>query len=87
MTSIASEYGVRNGIFHEAETRGWVIWRDDPVDQILASEGDGYALNRTLFYQALKTEFEGYIKELRDPTNSTLRSRFVKKLTDVVKES
>jgi hypothetical protein len=79
-------HGVRNGIFHEAETRGWVIWRDEPPGRILAQEGDGYALNRSEFYQALKAEFNLYLQELRDPSNSSLRSRFTKKMNDIVKE-
>lgn len=78
--------GIRNGIFHEAETRGWIIRRDDPSDRILAPKGNGYALNRTKFYQALKTEFADYLKELRNPGNSSLRSRFAKKMNNIVKE-
>ena len=35
--------GVRNGIFHEAETRGWLIWREEPPGQILALEGERHA--------------------------------------------
>lgn len=80
--------GVRNGIFHEAETRGWLIWREEPPGQILALEDGRHALNRTEFYDALKAEFDGYIAELRrDPSNSDLRSRFKRKMTDIVKES
>jgi len=79
--------GVRNGIFHEAETRKWIIRRDKPQGQILAPEGRRYILNRTKFYEALKAEFHTYIAELRDAGNAALRSRFVKKMTDVVNES
>jgi hypothetical protein len=64
--------GVRNGVFHEAATRGWVIWREDPEGQIVESYGDGYALNRSEFYRALKKEFDTYLQELRDPLNSFL---------------
>lgn len=78
--------GIRNGIFHEAETRRWVIWRDEPQGRILASRGKGYALNRTEFYRALKDEFQTYITELQDPTNKCLRYRFVRKMTDIAKE-
>jgi hypothetical protein len=76
--------GVRNGIFHEAETRGWVIWREEPPGQILVREDGRYALNRTEFYNALKAEFHGYVGELRDPSKSELRTRFKKKMSDVV---
>lgn len=79
--------GVRNGIFHEAETRGWLIWREEPPGQILDLADGRYALNRTEFYQALKAEFDGYVAGLRGPSNSELRSRFKKKMSDIVKES
>jgi hypothetical protein len=72
--------GIRNGILHEAETRKWVIWRDEPVGEIVAAEEDGFALNRTLFYEAIKNEFNGYIEELRNPANTDLRNRFVAKM-------
>jgi hypothetical protein len=77
--------GIRNGIFHEGETRKWVIWRDEPAGQIVARENNGFALNRTLFYDALKEEFQCYLEELRTPSNQDLRDRFKKKLGDVVK--
>ena len=78
--------GIRNGILHEAETRKWVIWRDEP-SQIVQQEQDGYALNRTLFYQAVKKEFDSYLRDLRDPSNARLRERFKKKMNDICKES
>jgi hypothetical protein len=79
--------GVRNGIFHEAETRRWLIWRNEPPAQIVAPENGRYALNRTEFYKALKVEFDGYIADLRGRPNKDLRSRFKKKMSDIVKES
>ncbi len=78
--------GVRNGIFHEAETRGWVIQRDQPAGQIVEQKSKRYALNRSEFYKALKTEFDVYLQELRSPRNSQLRSRFVKKMTDIAND-
>jgi hypothetical protein len=78
--------GIRNGVLHEAETREWVIWRNEPVDQIVEFRSEGYALNRTEFYRALKSEFEKYIQELRNPAKQKLRQRFLKKMDDVVKE-
>jgi hypothetical protein len=72
--------GIRNGILHEAETRKWVIWREEPAGQIVAKEDDGCALNRALFYDALKKEFESYLQELRDPGNAALRQRFKEKM-------
>jgi hypothetical protein len=86
---LASKFvsGIRNGILHEAETRKWVIWRDEPVGRIVAPEEDGYALNRTLFYAAVKAEFESYLQELRDPSNQALRRRFKRKMDDIFKEA
>jgi hypothetical protein len=53
--------GLRNGILHEAETQGWVIWREEPPGQIVERQGDRYVLNRSEFYRALKSEFEKYV--------------------------
>jgi hypothetical protein len=50
-------------------------------------EDGRYAVNRTEFYNALKAEFDGYVAELRDPSNFELRTRFKKKMSDIVKES
>jgi hypothetical protein len=79
--------GIRNGILHEAETRKWVIWRDEPMGVIAKPEDDGFALNRSLFYAAVKNEFESYLRELRDPTNDALRKRFKKKMSDLCRRA
>jgi hypothetical protein len=86
---IASSFvsGVRNGILHEAETRNWVIWRSEPEKQIVAKRGDGYVLNRSTFYRALKDDFAQYLEELRNSDNGELRSRFRKKMNDIAKEA
>jgi len=78
--------GIRNGILHEAETRKWVIWRQPPSTIVQPLE-DGYALNRTMFYEAVKQEFESYLSDLRDSTNAPLRERFKEKMSDICKES
>jgi hypothetical protein len=78
--------GIRNGIFHEAETRKWVIWREEPSEMVEPQE-DGYALNRTMFCEAVKKEFESYLTDLRNPANGKLRERFRKKMNDICKES
>ena len=79
--------GIRDGIVHDAETRGWVIWRDEPVGQILESHDNSYTLNRTAFYKALKSEFEEYVRQLRDTRKQNLRKRFVEKMDGVVGKS
>jgi hypothetical protein len=79
--------GVRNGILHEAETRNWVIWRSEPENLIVAQEGEGYALNRSTFYHALKDDFAEYLAELQNPKSVEIRSRFRKKMNDMAKEA
>jgi hypothetical protein len=82
--------GIRNGIFHRAETRSWVIKRDKPKDQICERlPGGGYSLNRTEFYQALRKEFDTYVADLRDPRNAEnadLRTCFVEKMDNIVEK-
>ncbi len=81
--------GVRHAILHEAETRGWVIWRVIPTGEMvkpLGAGGSPYVLNRTAFYEAVKAEFEEYLRELRDPQNTALRKRFIEKMDDIVKK-
>ena len=80
-------WGIRNGILHEAETRKWVIWREEPADRIVAQEEDGYALNRSLFYAAVKEEFASYLREVRDPANKELRQRFKEKMDELCGEA
>lgn len=78
--------GIRNGILHEAETRKWVIWSEGPRTLVARVE-DGYALNRTMFFEAVKQEFQSYLENLRDPAKGELRNRFKKKMNDICKES
>lgn len=79
--------GIRNGILHEAETRKWVIWRDEPEGRIVEKEDDGFALNRNLFYAAIKKEFECYLEDLRHPSDDKLRNRFRKKMNELQKKA
>lgn len=79
--------GIRNGILHGAETRKWVIWRDEPADKIAAPEEDGFALNRSLFYAAVQKDFESYLRELRDRTKEDLRKRFKEKMDDLCRKT
>lgn len=77
--------GIRDGILHEAETRHWVIWREEPKGRIVERRGERYWLNRTAFYQALRHEFQDYLGDLRDSQKADLRKRFIKKMDDIVK--
>ena len=74
--------GIRHGILHEAETRKWVIWRETP-NQIAEPLNDGYVLNRTLFYEAVKREFESYLKELTDPGSLEPRQKFKEEMNRI----
>jgi hypothetical protein len=80
--------GIRDGIFHEGETRKWPISRNRPEDRIVESLAKNrYRLNRTKFYKALEAEFETYIEDLQDSANPEivkLRQRFVEKMQDIV---
>jgi hypothetical protein len=77
--------GIRDGILHEAETRRWVIWREDPPGLVVEHEGKQHWLNRTAFCLALEREFDAYVADLRDSRNEELRKRFVRKMDDIVK--
>ena len=79
--------GVRNGILHDAETRGWVIRRQHPSGRIVEQVDGRFILYRTEFYRALKTEFDQYLSDLRDPENERLRERFVKKMNAIATRS
>ncbi|SRR6266702_318455 len=80
--------GMRNGIFHQAETRGWVVKLDEPEGAVLKCEmmrvgAPGgkevklYTLNRTVFCDRLRDWYEGYVKRLRDPEEEAgLREHF-----------
>jgi hypothetical protein len=77
-------HGIRSGIFHDAETRHWVIWRDEPPNSIVGALAEQHILNRTAFCQALRDEFGQYLAALRDPGNPALRRRFVEKMNAIV---
>ena len=76
--------GIRNGILHQAETRGWVIRRDKPENRVVACEVEPCILNRTLFCNALGTWFKCYVKQLRDPKEIDLRRHFAAGMKHVV---
>ncbi len=78
--------GIRNGILHEAETRCWIIKRDKPQGRMCERQESRYALNRTMFYQALRQEFDSYLRDLRIPNNLALRKNFVEKMDNIVEK-
>ncbi|MGA9185134.1 MAG: hypothetical protein WBZ32_07540 [Candidatus Acidiferrales bacterium] len=78
--------GIRNGILHEAETRRWIIKRDKPQGRICERAGSQYVLNRTMFYQALRQEFDSYLGDLGNSNNVELRKSFVEKMDNIVEK-
>jgi hypothetical protein len=48
---------------------------------------DGYALNRRLFYEAVRQEFESYLKELRDPGSLELREKFKDQMNHICEKT
>lgn len=86
-TAAAFYSGIRNGILHDAETRKWVIRAATPRGRIVIRDGGRYYLNRSEFYRTLAKEFRDYIEEVRDPANVDLRTRFRKKMNDLVREA
>ena len=68
----------RCGILHQAEVGGESkVWSVGPLLQI---DGKAFTVNRDEFHTCLKGEFEDYLKELRDPSNVTVRQNFRKKM-------
>lgn len=78
--------GIRNGIIHEAETRGWVIRRDEPKDKVVGGVAPPYVLNRTVFCRKLVNMFEGYLDQLRNPAETNLRERFVHRMSRITEK-
>ncbi len=76
---------VRNGILHEAETRsGWLIWSIGPL---LDPQDTEIRINRTKFHEALKVEFDSYLKDLKDTRCEELRKNFRNQMDSVIKGS
>jgi len=68
----------RCGILHQAEVRGQSrVWS---VGDMIWHDGDGLVVNRNLFHEALKAEFDSYLDELRLARNGNLRANFRNKM-------
>ena len=68
----------RCGILHHAEIGGASkVWSVGPIVRI---ENGAIVVNRTEFHERLKIEFEKYLSELADPTNTQLRTNFKTKM-------
>jgi hypothetical protein len=83
---LASKFvnGVRNRIVHNAETKEWVIWRDNPDGKICEEKNGIYILDRTRFCNKLRKEYKSYLEELCNPKNDELKPNFVNGMDDIV---
>jgi hypothetical protein len=71
-------YQFRCGILHQAEISGdSKVWSVGPL---IWSNGGKVIVNRNKFHGLLKTAFQNYLVELRDPANADLRLNFRKKM-------
>jgi hypothetical protein len=71
--------GIRCGILHNAETRHWVVRTGDPKGKIAERRDSVYVLNRSVFLEVVKAEFENYLQNLRaegELSNGQLRKNF-----------
>ncbi len=81
--------GIRNGILHWAETRQWVIRRDQPEKQMIEPRQGRYHLNRTRFVEILTKEYQTYFAVLantENPENSDLRKKFLRRMNGIAEE-
>jgi hypothetical protein len=68
----------RCGILHQTESGGESkVWSVGPM---LIVNGNAVTVNRNRFHDCLKSEFQSYLAELRDPKNSSLQQKFRKKM-------
>jgi hypothetical protein len=85
-TAVSFYCNVRNGILHDTETRkGWIIEQTKPASSIVESIGDSFVLNRTKFHDALKSEFEQWLKKLR-AGDLGLRGNMKTRMEELVKK-
>lgn len=65
----------RCGIHHSGQTDGdFRVLRSGPLIQV--KENDVVTVNRTIFHEALKKEFDAYLAELSDGKEGALRRNF-----------
>jgi len=73
----------RCGVLHQAEVGGnSKVWSIGPL---VHKDGDSVIVNRNEFHACLKSAFAAYLEELRDPTNTQLRSNFRKKMNFIAR--
>jgi hypothetical protein len=71
-------YDFRCGILHQAEIGGTSkVWSVGPL---IRSDAGKIVVNRNTLHELLKTDFQNYLAELRDPSNVDLRRNFRTKM-------
>ncbi|MBI2485610.1 MAG: hypothetical protein HYW01_01340 [Deltaproteobacteria bacterium] len=76
---------IRCGILHQGEVKenSRVLIRKVTPLVSFTADRRGIIINRKLFHKQLVNEFEQYLSQLRDPSNSDLRSKFKKKMDHI----
>jgi len=71
----------RNGILHQAETKA--NSRIRAIGPAVREINNSISINRTTIFQLLEKEFNQYLAELSDPSNTLLRQHFKTKMDHV----
>jgi len=68
----------RNGILHQAQIKNnHLVWS---IGKVVFEQSGAMVINRTAFHKCLKDDFELYLQELRNNSNSVIRNNFKKKM-------
>lgn len=76
---------IRCGILHQAELRGSsrVLVADDVPLVSYSEDNKGLTVNRRAFHRHLLEEFDVYVNQLKDPSNTRMRERFKHKMMTI----
>lgn len=76
---------VRNGLMHDAETRGlWLVEATIPKEAIVRGDaGSGYVLNRTEFHKAVRGTLQDWLDSLRTG-DKDLRINMRKRMDEII---
>jgi hypothetical protein len=76
---------VRNGLMHDAETRGlWLVEATSPNGAIISGDAaGGYVLNRTEFHKAVRGTFQDWLDTLRKG-DKTLHNNMRKRMDEII---
>ncbi len=83
-TAIAFCKNVRNAMLHDGETRkGWLIAQSVPEGAVLVRQDKGAVLNRTEFHLGLVSEFETWLRRLRNGDHEA-RQNMQKRMEQII---